>query len=292
MPGSIWMQRNADVATIDSRDVLDDDGELTPDRAQITVPPRSSVSRVLFATGNDFSATGESSTHGRLVGTGIDGAPVKFGGNAYGVNTATGNYRDDPAVETPLGRATKSNGTITVEAEFSGAGDVDYEMGVGLEFRNEPVRGYYPEKADYPLWPLVLEGDMTTVDSSAALATEGSVTAPDRNIPDGYKSIWGIQFSVGADHAAAGSTVWILHLSGASGSWLQDGDQRIPVAGGGGQAVQTGADPTATACTGSITDANVGIMPTAVATVNGVMAGDDAGTSNMNVTLLLSPRAV
>lgn len=280
-----YASRNADVATIDARDTLDDDGELAPPAA-VTVPNRKYLTRMIVGSGCDGAAAAQNNVIGvRLEGNGLKRSPRDWTGPGKGVTVATGNVRSDPAVVTrPLNWLVNPNQPINIVAQFMGTGDVDFEIGVTLEFDNEPYMGLPPPRGSRET--LAFENNITAVDTSTALSGSwGFDTAPNRVVPEGMSKLIAIDVGLGMDHAGAGSAVFILDLNPAGTDWLvNSGNPRIVVAGGGGALVQAGADSTQADVYFQI-DVDIDVTSGSTATVNGVMAGDDLGTATMGTTL-------
>lgn len=89
---------------------------------------------------------------------------------------------------------------------------------------------------------LLVEGDVTAVDTSTSLTSQGSVSAPSRRVPKDISLIKDIVVSIVGDHAAAGAAVLALRFGGQA---VADGEQVIVVGAAGGQAVQAGSDSAA-----------------------------------------------
>jgi hypothetical protein len=129
---------------------------------------------------------------------------------------------------------------------------------------------------------LLLEGDITAADTFTALATRGSESAPSLQIPADWSKITRIVVAVSHDLAAAGSAIFILRLTGPA----VRGSQDLVVAGGGGQAVQTGSDAAPLTMEDlEIPDADIDVEGGDVITVQGAMTDTDLGTARMIVSL-------
>lgn len=129
---------------------------------------------------------------------------------------------------------------------------------------------------------LLLEGDITAADTFATLASRGSESAPSLQLPTGWSKISRIVVAVSYDHVAAGSTIFILRLTGASVRGTQD----IVIAGGGGQAVQAGADAAPLVMQNFILeDADIDVEGGDTISVQAAMTDTDLGTARVVVCL-------
>jgi hypothetical protein len=252
----------------------------------ITAPSRKYLTRMIVGSGADGAAAAQNSVIGiRLEGNGLKRSPRDWTGPGQGVTVATGNVRSDPAVVTkPLNWLVNGGQPINVVAQFMGTGDVDYEVGVTLEFDDTPYKGEPAPTGSRET--LAFESNITAVDASTALSGSwGFDTAPNRVVPDGMSHIAAIDVGVAVDHAGAGSAVFILDLNPGGTDWIKNaGNPRIVVAGGGGALIQVGADSTQSRVYFQL-DVDIEVTPGATATVNGEMAGDDLGTVTMGTTL-------
>ena len=129
---------------------------------------------------------------------------------------------------------------------------------------------------------LLLEGDITAADTFTALATRGSETAPSLQLPADWSKITRIVAAVSHDSAAAGSTVFILRITGAS----VRGQQDIVIAGSGSQAVQSGSDAAPLGMDNfQLDDADIDVEGGDVISVQAAMTDNDMGTARVVVSL-------
>jgi hypothetical protein len=84
----------------------------------------------------------------------------------------------------------------------------------------------------------LVEGDIAAADTFTALATRGSETSPSMQIPADWTKIDKLIVSSTVDMVAAGSTAFILRITGPA----VKGDHDITIGGAGGQDPQAGSD--------------------------------------------------
>lgn len=133
---------------------------------------------------------------------------------------------------------------------------------------------------------LTLEGDITAVDTSTNITTQGSVTAPSLVVPSGMRKIDRIIAAIAAEGLANGSAVFFLRLDGNA---VQRGEQTIMISAAGTIAVQTGSD--AAPQVGRLLvleDVDIEVSPSDTLTVRAEMAGSDIGTARVVVTLVFA----
>ena len=129
---------------------------------------------------------------------------------------------------------------------------------------------------------MVVEGELTAEDTTVTLTTQGSRTSADRQVPPGAKKIDRITVGFAASFDAADGCVFYLRLSGRG---IKGGEQIIPVGGAGGQAVQSGGDPTQNGEVFVLEDADIPVVPGSAITFEGEMVAGDVGDATMVVEL-------
>lgn len=133
---------------------------------------------------------------------------------------------------------------------------------------------------------ITVEGDLATVDVAASLTTQGSVTAPSRQVPAGKSKIDSIIVAVAGDGAAQGSGTYALRLGG---SGIKNGEQVIIVGAAGNIAVQSGSDQAPISMPAIVLeDVDIEVSPGDTINVQGEMDGQDLGTARMVVTLVFA----
>lgn len=133
---------------------------------------------------------------------------------------------------------------------------------------------------------ITVEGDLSAADTLVNLTTRGDVTAPSRQTPEGAKRIDKVFAAVAPDLAAAGAAGFFIRIGGDA---VMGGEQQIPVAGAGGAAVQSGADPVGLAMPAIVVDdADIDVQGQENIRIQAEMAGDDLGDAHIVVTLVFA----
>ena len=129
---------------------------------------------------------------------------------------------------------------------------------------------------------LLVEGDIAAADTFTALATRGSEAAPSLQIPAQWKKITRLLVAVAVDMVAAGSTMFLLRLTGGAVGGTQD----LVVGAAGGQDPQAGSDcaPVVSQIF-DLEDVDIDVSGGDVITVDGCMTDTDLGTARMIVCL-------
>ena len=131
-----------------------------------------------------------------------------------------------------------------------------------------------------------LEGDVSAADTEVQLTTQGSVSSPALTLPSGFRVIKTIIASIGIDHAAAGSAIFLLRLRGTG---IKNGEQVLTLAAAGGQAAQSGGDPSGQSMAPIIiNDVDIEITPPDSVTIAVESAGSDLGDAGIAITLILA----
>jgi len=125
--------------------------------------------------------------------------------------------------------------------------------------------------------------DLASANSETQLTAQGSVSAPSRKIPEGVRRITKIIASIAPDIAANGAAVFLLRLGGVA---VVGGEQVLVIGAAGGQAPQTGADPTGIGPYVTVLEDLDIEVKSDVINVSAEMAGDDLGECTGYVTLV------
>ena len=133
---------------------------------------------------------------------------------------------------------------------------------------------------------ITVEGDLAAADTLVNLTTQGSTTAPSRQVPAGVTKIDKIVAAVAPDLAAAGAASFLVRLGGKG---VKGGEQQIFIAGAGGAAVQSGADPVGLAMDPFILeDVDIAGQSQNTIKIQAEMTGDDLGDAHITVTLVFA----
>ena len=128
---------------------------------------------------------------------------------------------------------------------------------------------------------LTVEGTVTAaVDALAALTTQGSETAPSRQIPSGKSKVTRIIAALAGDGSIDAGTAIFIRLSGNA---FPGGPHIIPIGGNGGE-ITASADQTANFHI-AIIDVDIDVKAGNVATVSAEYGGVDIGSPEVGITL-------
>lgn len=128
---------------------------------------------------------------------------------------------------------------------------------------------------------LTVEGPVDqAVDVANPLTTQGSETAPSRQIPVGRTKVTRIMVGVASDGAADGGSAFFLRLTGNA---FPGGPHVIPIGSAGGE-ITASADQTANFMF-AIIDVDIDCVPGNVASFSVEYGGTDQGTPEVGVTL-------
>lgn len=131
---------------------------------------------------------------------------------------------------------------------------------------------------------LTVEGTFTSaVDTLGALTTQGSETAPSRQIPAGVSKVTRIMVGLASDAAADAGSAFILRLTGNA---FPGGPHVIPIGATGGETTAS-ADQTANQLF-AILDVDIDVKPGNVATISVEYGGVDVGSPEIGITLYFS----
>lgn len=131
---------------------------------------------------------------------------------------------------------------------------------------------------------LTVEGPVADDEVEAQLTTQGSTTAPSRQVPADADKIEAIIASFTSDQAADGGAVLFIRLRGAG---VLGGEQVICVGGMGSIAGQSGSDEAPHRSTFfALYDVAIPVRGGSVIDVVADLGGDDLGTVDVSVTLI------
>jgi hypothetical protein len=247
----------------------------------LNVPSGAQNLEAAYVTiGCDHAAAGSATGIVRLEGGGLPGGPYVVAFGAAGSESTTGCSSLVPATRIPLGLPVVPGNEVLIAIEMCGEDIGSLHCGVTLVFdmggmNTGPTKGI-----------ITVEGDISDDAVLAALTTQGSTTAPSRQVPSDASIIKTICVACAPDLAAAGAASFMLKLSGKG---IKGGEQTIFVAGAGGAAVQSGADPDGLAMGPLVIDeAGIAVDGGDTITIEADLAGDDLGDARMVVTLIFA----
>lgn len=235
-----YRSRNADVASIENKDELDDLGSETPGGGGIPIPSDAKfIRRIIVASGCDGAAVGNLVALVRLEGDGMkhDESVVVDG---YTIPVATGTGNVQAAVVSPILNFPVNGGSdVKIFADSFGDAESNFEVGVTLELVDEKEPPSVNEDAE--IRTRSYTADVDTVDAIVDVTGDlGSDGNPGRKVPDGVTSLRWIQVNAGWDEGADGLAVLFVRLRG---DWIkQNQPHTIMVQGGGSIAGQAGSD--------------------------------------------------
>ena len=127
---------------------------------------------------------------------------------------------------------------------------------------------------------LLVEGSNTSaVDVLFPLTTQGSETAPGREVPAGMSKIDKITCAIASDGAVDGGSTIIVRIGGKA---IQGGDVNIIVGGMGGEQTAS-ADQVANTHVITFEDVDIPVKPGNVVSITTEYGGVDTGTPEVGV---------
>lgn len=231
--GHIYRAREDNIDSTDTKAQINDLGDDAD--SDITAPDTNVVAAIISA-GFNLDTAAKSASLFRAEGDGLPEGPYVLPGPAAGAPVATGNSYSKEALYIPRLQWPAVKGqVIQTFAERLGEDTGPFDAMLGLVFGS----GMVEERAVRKY--MVLEGELTGTDTAVSLTTQGSVTPTLRTFDWASKIVAvDVGFAASFDAANISGNVWAEIGGDAIGT-----THAIPLGGFGGQAVQTGADPTA-----------------------------------------------
>lgn len=127
---------------------------------------------------------------------------------------------------------------------------------------------------------ILAEGITAAVDVATAMTTQGSETAPGREVPAGMSKISRIIAAVASDGAVDGGSTFILRIGGTA---VQGGPVNLIIGAAGGEQTAS-ADQTANAMV-FVKDVDIPVKAGNVITCSTEYGGVDQGSPAVGVTL-------
>lgn len=133
---------------------------------------------------------------------------------------------------------------------------------------------------------LLVEGDITAVDTRTNITTQGSIASPSLIVPAGMAKIDRIMVAAAPEALADGSCVLFIRIGGNA---VKRGEQTIVVAAAGRIAVQAGSDSAPSIARLLVIDnVDIEVTPSDTLTISAEMAGADLGTAHVVTTLFFA----
>ena len=273
---------NADVATIEDKDELDDRGSETPGAGGIPTPKAVTfVRRIIATAGVDMTAVGNLIAFLRLEGDGMVNDET-YQVDGFSVPAAVGGAHHVPAMPSPILNFPVNGGSrIQIFGDSEGDAENNFEMGVTLELVDamEPPS----ENADAQIRTRSFSVDVDNVDATNDLtASQGSNAKPNTEVPADVEVLRWIKVTWAVDEAGDGVGILLIRLNG---DWLTPNPQHIYAIAHGNKAGTAGSDEGTTHGAFFLDDMNLEVTPGALIEMQAEMVGADLGSGTAGITL-------
>ena len=273
---------NADVATIEDKDELDDRGSETPGTGGIPAPKAAAFIRRIIATaGVDMTAVGNLVTFLRLEGDGMENDET-YMIDGFSVPAAVGGAHHVPAMPSPILNFPINGGSrIQIFGDSEGDAENNFEAGVTLELvdAKEPPS----ENEDAEIRTRSFAVDVDAVDATTDLtASQGSNAKPTTEVPSGVGVLRWMKVTWGVDEAGDGVGILLIRLNG---DWVNPNPQHIYAIAHGNKGGTAGSDEGTTHGAFFLDDMNLEVEPGALIEMQAEMVGADLGSSTAGITL-------
>ena len=277
---------NADIASIQSKDELDDRGSESPGAGGIPIPKGAKfVRRIIAAGATDGAAVGNLVLFVRLEGDAMKKVE-QYMVDGYSIADATGTSNHGPAEPSPVLNFPVNGGSkLQIFGDSEGDAESNFELGVSLELVDEKEPPTENEDAEIRTRSYAVDVDPadTVVDGATG---QGSNTGPTKEVPAGspespievlrwIKVVWGV------DEASDGSAVLMLRLKG---DWIERSPHIIYTHGHGAKAGTAGSDEGTTHGAFFLDDINLPVTVGADIEFDVEMAGSDLGSGTAGIT--------
>ena len=278
---------NADIASIQSKDELDDRGSEAPGAGGIPAPKQAKFVRRIIATGaTDHAAVGNLVLFLRLEGDGMENDEV-YMVEGFSIPVALGAPQTVPAVPSPILNFPVNGGSkIQIFGDSEGDAESNFELGVTLELVDAKEPPTENQEAEIRTRSFAV--DVDPVDSVVDFTTgQGSNTGPTKEVPTGSKESpvtvlrW-IKVVWGVDEAADGVAVLMIRLKG---EWVEKSPHIIYTIAHGNVAGTTGSDEGTTHGAFFLDDMNLPVQVGADIEMDVEMAGSDLGSGTAGITM-------
>jgi len=277
---------NADLATIQSKDELDDRGSESPPAGGIPIPKGAKFVRRIIACGaTDGAALGNLVLFLRLEGDAMVN-DEQFMLDGYSIPVATGTTNMVPADPSSILNFPVNGGSrLQIFGDSEGDAESNFELGVTLELVDEKEPHTDMDEAEIRTRSFAV--DVDAVDSNVdGTSGQGSNTGPTVEVPVGSDEFpvemlrW-IRVAWGVDEGADGAAVLMVRLRG---DWLEINPQVIYCMAKGNVAGQAGSDEGVTVGHFFLDDMNLKVVPGADIEFEFEMAGSDLGSGTAGIT--------
>ncbi len=278
---------NADIATIQNKDELDDRGSETPGAGGIPAPKRAKfVRRIIAAGACQGDAVGNLVLFLRLEGDGMENDET-YMVDGYSIADATGTSNHNPAKPSPILNFPVHGGSkILIFGDSEGDAESDFELGVSVELVDEKEPPTDNEDAEIRTRSFAV--DVDAADTVTDFTTgQGSNTGPTKEVPSGSKEhpisvlrwmevVWGV------DEAGDGVAVLFVRLKG---EWVKNSPHIIYTHGHGNIVGAADAELGVSHGKFFLDDMNLEVEPGADIEMDVEMAGEDLGSGTAGITL-------
>ena len=277
---------NADMATIQTKDELDDRGSEAPGAGGIPAPKTANFVRRIIACGaTDGAALGNLVLFARLEGDGMENAET-YMVDGFGIPVATGTQNHNPAVPSPILNFPVHGGSkILIFGDSEGDAESNFELGVTLELVDAKVPPTQIDNAEIRTRSFAV--DVDAVDAVVDFTTgQGSNTGPTKEVPAGSKEMpitvlrW-MKVVWGVDEAADGIAVLLVRLKG---EWVENTPHVIYCIAHGNLAGIAGSDEGVPSGAFFLDDMNLEVVVGADIEMDVEMAGSDLGSGAAGIT--------
>ena len=273
---------NADIATIQNKDELDDRGSESPGAGGIPTPKATQwVRRIIAAGATDGATLGNLVLFLRLEGDGMVNNET-YMVDGFGVPVATGTQNHNVAVPSPILNFPVNGGSrIQIFGDSEGDAESNFELGVTLELTDEKVPP--TENVDAEIRTRSFAADVDGADAVVDLtASQGSNGNPNSEVPADVEILRWMKVVWGVDEAADGIAVLLIRLRG---DWLSPNPQTIYTIAHGNLAGIAGSDEGVPSGAFFLDDMNLEVTSGSLIEMDAEMAGSDLGSGTSGITL-------
>lgn len=277
---------NADIATIQAKDELDDRGSETPGAGGIPIPKGAKfVRRIIAAGATQGDAVGNLVLFLRLEGDAMKKVE-QYMVDGFSIADATGTSNHAPAEPSPVLNFPVNGGSkLQIFGDSEGDAESDFELGVSLELVDEKEPPTVNEDAEIRTRTYAVDVDAAdaVVDGTTG---QGSNTGPTKEVPAGSPESpvsvlrW-IKVAWGVDEAGDGVAVLMLRLKG---DWIEQSPHIIYTHGHGCIAGAADAELGVSHGAFFLDDINIPVTVGADIEFDVEMAGEDLGSGTAGVT--------
>lgn len=273
---------NADLATIESKDELDDRGSESPGAGGIPVPSEVNWLRRIIACGaTDGAAVGNLALMLRLEGDAMKNDET-YVLDGYSIPALVGTGQLVPAVPSPILNFPINGGSrLQIFGDSEGDAESNFELGVALELvdEKEPPTQNLDAEIRTRTFGNDIDGADAVVDMTASQGSNGN---PNADVPADAETLRWMKVAWGVDEAADAIAVLLTRLKG---DWLKINPQVLYCLAYGSIAGTAGSDEGTRAGHFILDDMNLEVVPGALIEGDFEMAGGDLGSGSALITL-------